>query len=350
MLILANMDQKLPSPVLDSAPLGFPWATVDPFLFCAYHNDRFPKGTEHLGPDPALLAGRNIGMDFTVKDGFRMYHGDVVPGFPSHPHRGFETVTLVRRGYCDHSDSLGAAARFGAGDAQWLTAGKGIVHSEMFPLLNREEENPLELFQIWLNLPSNKKMADPHFSIFWGQDIPKVTTEDDEGRAATVTVIAGRYGDETPPEPPPDSWAADPNHDVAIWVISIDEGRTFTLPRTKETSTRTLYFFDGDELEVSGSTLSEHRVLLLKPDEEVALTPKKGSAQLLMLQGRPIGQPVAQQGPFVMNTQAEIRQAMVDYQRTGFGGWPWPKSDPDHGPDRNRFARHIDGSVEEFPR
>lgn len=344
------MDKKLPSPVLDSAPLGFPWATVDPFLFCAYHNDDFPKGTENLGPDPALLKGRNIGMDFTVKDGFRMYHGDTVPGFPSHPHRGFETVTLVRKGYCDHSDSLGAAARFGAGDAQWLTAGKGIVHSEMFPLLSREQGNPLELFQIWLNLPSKSKMVDPHFSIFWNQTIPRVEVEDDAGRKTTVTVVAGSYGGAFGPPPPPNSWAADGDHDVAIWTISISQDQTWILPKTRETSTRTLYFFDGSALELGGETIREKRVLLMKPDEEVAITARGSSAQLLLLQGTPIGEPVAQHGPFVMNTQAEIRQAMLDYQRTEFGGWPWPKSDPDHGPDQGRFARHLDGSLEEFTR
>lgn len=279
-----------------------------------------------------------------------MYHGETVPGFPSHPHRGFETVTLVRKGYCDHADSLGAAARFGAGDAQWLTAGKGIVHSEMFPLLSREEENPLELFQIWLNLPSNGKMAEPHFSIFWSQNIPSVVAKDAQGRTTTVTVIAGTYGDASGPPPPPNSWAADPVHDVAIWTIAIDADQTWVLPKTKETSTRTLYFFDGSELELGGETIRDKKVLLMKPDEDVPITARGSSAQLLLLQGRPIGEPVAQHGPFVMNTQSEIRQAMSDYQRTGFGGWPWSKSDPDHGPNRGRFARHIDGSVEEFPR
>lgn len=133
--------------ILAVRPLGFPWETADPFLFCVHHDDAYPKGNAQFGPAESL-AGRNIGQDFAGKDGWRMYHGDVVPGFPQHPHRGFETVTIVRQGFIDHSDSLGAKARFGRGDTQWLTAGKGIVHSEMFPLLEREKANPVELFQI----------------------------------------------------------------------------------------------------------------------------------------------------------------------------------------------------------
>ena len=95
-----------------------------------------------MGP-AASLAARDIGMDFAGADGWRMYHGSIVPGFPQHPHRGFETVTFVRQGFIDHSDSLGATARFGRGDVQWLTAGKGIVHCEMFPLLDRERTEPV---------------------------------------------------------------------------------------------------------------------------------------------------------------------------------------------------------------
>src|SRR3954469_23203180 len=145
--------------ILQTVPLGAPpWPTADPFLFCVHHDDAYPAGNANLGP-AASLAGRNLGQDFEGKDGWRMYHGTTVPGFPAHPHRGFETVTIVRRGLIDHSDSLGAAARFGGGDVQWLTAGRGVVHSEMFPLTERERTNPLELFQIWLNLPAEDKMA-----------------------------------------------------------------------------------------------------------------------------------------------------------------------------------------------
>src|SRR3954451_1960573 len=182
------------SPLLETLPLGFPWVTADPFLFCVHHDDAYPAGNERLGP-AASLEGRDLGQDFEGKDGWRMYHGEVVPGFPQHPHRGFETVTIVRRGRIDHSDSLGATARFGAGDAQWLTAGKGIVHSEMFPLLNQDAPNPLELFQIWLNLPRASKFVEPHFSMFWKDAVPTYRAVDAEGRGTEVLVIAGRLAD-----------------------------------------------------------------------------------------------------------------------------------------------------------
>ena len=174
------------SPILEVAPLGFPWATLDPFLFCVHHDDAYPKGNELMGPD-ASLEGRALGQDFAGIDGWRMYHGDVVPGFPQHPHRGFETVTIARKGLIDHSDSLGATARFGRGDVQWLTAGGGIVHSEMFPLLDKSGPNPVELFQIWLNLPKADKMTDPYFTMLWADQIPRHVHRDAKGRETGVT-------------------------------------------------------------------------------------------------------------------------------------------------------------------
>ena len=190
MLFSYKFTQKTPkimtiNPILGMKPLGFPWATIDPFLFCVYHDDAYPRGNAHMGPD-ASLAGRSLGQDFERKDGWSMYHGMAVPGFPSHPHRGFETVTIVRKGLIDHSDSLGATARFGGGDVQWLTAGKGIVHSEMFPLLNQDQANPLELFQIWLNLPAKSKMVEPHFTMFWSEQIPHKLFQDADGRKTMV--------------------------------------------------------------------------------------------------------------------------------------------------------------------
>ncbi|MEO1335453.1 MAG: pirin family protein [Myxococcota bacterium] len=224
--------------------LGFPWYTRDPFLFCVHHLDAYPQGNAHLGPQGSL-AGRDIGMDFAGKDGWRMYHGRRVPGFPAHPHRGFETVTVARKGFIDHSDSLGAAARFGHGDVQWMTAGRGIVHSEMFPLLDATMPNTVELFQIWLNLPARNKMVPPHFSMLWSQTIPKATIEAANGAKSEVVVVSGRFGDIVGPPPPPNSWAATPDSDVAVWTIRMEPGASLTLPTGSSTSSRCLYFFEA---------------------------------------------------------------------------------------------------------
>ena len=329
--------------ILSTHRLGFPWETADPFLVCVHHDDAYPAGNDQLGP-AASLAGRDIGQDFAGLDGWRMYHGDVVPGFPQHPHRGFETLTIARRGYIDHSDSLGATARFGRGDAQWLTAGRGIVHSEMFPLLDPAGPNPVELFQIWINLPRASKMVEPHFSMLWGPRIPHLVTP-----GVDITVVAGRLGELTPPAPPPHSWAARPDSDVAVWTIKLAPGASFTLPAAQATSNRTLYFFAGSSLAVGDRTVPPGHGLTLRPDVPAPLE-NRGSTEVecLLLQGRPIGEPVAQYGPFVMNSAAEIQQAFVDYRRTEFGGWPWPADGPVHPRDARRFARHAGGS-EDLP-
>lgn len=334
--------------IIESAALGFPWATVDPFLFCAYHNDAYPKGNANMAPEPSLLRGRQLGMDFEVKDGFRMYHGRTVPGFPSHPHRGFETVTLVRRGYCDHSDSLGATARFGAGDAQWITTGSGIVHAEMFPLLAEDRDNPLELFQIWLNLPRANKMVPAHFKMLWHEEIPVVQAVNEQGRTSRVTVVAGEFGGRTPPSPPPHSWAAQAEADVAIWAVDLEEGATVTLPPARQGSHRALYFYDGVELSIGGDAGKSGQVLLVDPERELPLAAVGGAGRALILQGRPIGEPVVQHGPFVMNERREIQEAISDYQRTGFGGWPWPDDAPVHPRTSGRFAVHPDGRRQEM--
>ena len=316
-------------------------------MFCVYHNDKYPAGNERLGP-AASLSGRNIGQDFEGKDGWRMYHGDVVPGFPQHPHRGFETVTIMRKGYIDHSDSLGATARFGPGDVQWLTAGKGIVHSEMFPLLNAKEPNPLELFQIWLNLPAEDKFVEPHFAMLWDKDVPHVVFKDSQGRSTEVTVVAGNIGDVKAPAPPPKSWAARSDTDVAIWTIRMASGSSWTMPATNPTVNRMLYFFAGSSLQVGGRAIPLGSAIKLRPDAEAVLQNGATEGELLLLQGRPIGQPVVQYGPFVMNTRSEIHQAMADYQRTQFGGWPWPADDPVQARSAGRNARHADGRVEQL--
>lgn len=324
---------------------GLHWDTRDPFLFCAHHDDRYPPGNGRLGP-AAPLHGRRIGHDFEGLDGWRMYHGREVPGFPSHPHRGFETVTVVRRGLLDHADSMGAAARYGVGDVQWLTAGDGIQHAEMFPLVRQDGPNPVELFQIWLNLPRADKRVAPHFSMLWSERIPRRVLRDAHGGTTELTVVAGRYQDASPLAPPPSSWASKEEAEVTIWTMKMSPGARWVLPPASRGVDRRLYFHAGHSLSVGGRTVAVRYYLDLRGDAAVSLINGPSTSELLLLAGRPLREPVARYGPFVMNTQEEIREAFADYRRTRFGGWPWPSEEPVHGYQDARFARHADGRTE----
>ena len=272
-----------------------------------------------------------------------MYHGLEVPGFPQHPHRGFETVTYVRKGLIDHADSLGAAARFGSGDTQWLTAGRGIVHSEMFPLLDPSSENPLELFQIWLNLPAESKLADPHFSMLWERDVPVVVVRDAHGprhrdhrrRRRTRRVTGPR-----PHRPIPGRRVATPTSPSGTSGSS--RARSGSCPPRPAGTVRVLYVYTG-ALSIGDREVHAPTGVVVRADEPAPVTAGNDSTEVLMLQGRPIGEPVAQYGPFVMNEESEIAEAFADYRRTGFGGWPWSRDDPVHAERRGRFARHADG-------
>ncbi|WP_235296989.1 pirin family protein [Portibacter marinus] len=325
------------SSVLRVKNLSFPWQTQDPFLFCVFHKDNYPAGDENMAPK-ASLSGRNLGNDFEIKDGWRMYHGTRIPGFPAHPHRGFETVTVVQEGLIDHSDSLGAAGRFGNGDVQWMTAGKGVQHCEMFPMLNQDSGNPTDFFQIWLNLPAKDKLVEPHFAMLWNHEIPIV-----QENGSSIRIIAGNYNGVQAPAPAPNSWAADRQNDVQIWTINIEAGKQFTIPATETKVNRSLYFFEGDKIEVEGREYSTNKVLELDGDLSTTIQNGAKNARLLFLQGKPIGEPVAQYGPFVMNSQKEIMDAMQEYQETEFGGWPWSSMDNVHAREKGRFALYPDG-------
>ena len=332
-------------PIISVNNLGFPWETKDPFLFCVHHEDFYPKGNDDLGPVDNL-SGRSLGSDFIVKDGYRMYHGQKVPGFPAHPHRGFETVTIVRKGLVDHSDSMGASGRFGNGDVQWMTAGKGLQHSEMFPLLNKSAENPFELFQIWINLPRKNKFVAPHFKMLWSENLAVETFEDKQGRKSEITIVTGNISKEGP-TPPPNSWAADEHNNVGIWNIKMDANAELTLPTGSLKLNRNLYFFKGTEITIEDQSIPVYKGIEL--NASILTTIKNGNkpAHLLLLQGKPIGETVVKYGPFVMNSDKEVQQALIDFQNTQFGGWPWPNRDQVHDENKGRFAKHADGRIED---
>jgi quercetin 2,3-dioxygenase len=348
--LASHNNQKQPkkdmNPIKSIKALGFQWETQDPFLFCVHHEDKFPKGNDKMGPDASNFKGRHMGEDFIIKDGFRMYHGKTVPGFPGHPHRGFETITVVRQGLVDHADSLGAAGRYGDGDVQWMTAGKGVQHSEMFPLLHKDKENPMELFQIWLNLPKKSKMVEPHFKMLWKDVIPNYEHKNSTNKKTKVEVIAGKLGQYKAPEPPPNSWAADPKNEVAVWNIKMEAGASWILPKASAGINRTIYFYEGNNLTLSGQSISKYSAVEVNSEFDIPLKAGTNPVSILVLQGRPINEQVIQYGPFVMNTKEEINQAFEDYHKTQFGGWPWPKYDQVHDRSKGRFAKHADGKLE----
>lgn len=325
--------------------IGFQWGMDSPFLACMHHRDQFPAGNEAQGP-AVSLEGRNIGNDFSGKDGFNMYHGEKVPGFPVHPHRGFETVTVVLEGLVDHFDSKGAEGRYGNGDVQWLTTGAGCQHVEMFPLVHQDKGNPLELFQIWLNLPAESKFADPDYKMFWAEEIPVIKHTNEKGKTATIRLIAGKQEDKKSLEPTKNSWAAREENHVGIQLVELEPEAEFSIDAGSKTLNRNLYFYKGDSsITIDGETISSSSRIRLSGEEKITVVNGDKTSYLLLLEGEPIHEPVVQYGPFVMNSQQEIREAYEDYQNTQFGGWPWPEDEPVHERKMGRFARYPDGSV-----
>jgi hypothetical protein len=159
-----------------------------------------------------------------------------------------------------------------------------------------------------------------------------------------LEVLAGELGDMKAPTPPPHSWAADKSNRVAIYNLRMGANSQFTLPATDEGINRTLFLYEGHDFTINDHRVKHYHGVEVDPTVELKLSAQK-EAKVLVLQGRPIDEPVVQHGPFVMNTKDEIRQAFVDYQNTQFGGWPWNDMGPVHGTS-GRFAKHADGRME----
>jgi len=322
--------------------LNFQWPTQDPFLFCVHHLDHYPPGNSTQGLDSKYLKGRNIGQDFEPKDGFRLYHGEEIPGFPVHPHRGFETITIVRNGFADHADSLGASGRYGEGDVQWMTAGSGVQHSEMFPLLHSDKENTLELFQIWLNLPKSHKMVPADFKMLWAENIPKIKKDP----LVEISLIHGEIQGESFREAPSNSWAKNPANEVNILLVKIMKGGHFKFNKSQNPTHRSLYFFIGNEMRLNDELIKGKSGLFLDSSLDLDIFAEFHEVEFLILEARPINEPMAQHGPFVMNSKEEILQTIREYQVTQFGGWKWARPDMSHGPGTERFAKYPDGHME----
>ena len=227
--------------------------------------------------------------------------GDYIAGFPSHPHRGFETVTYMLDGRMRHKDNHGNEGLMMPGSVQWMTAGRGIVHSEM----PEQEEGLMRGFQLWVNLPAKDKMGQPRYQEFSAGHIPEVTPS----AGVAVKVIAGRAGGVAGPVQQP---ATDPLY----LDIRLDAGANFE-QAIASVHNAFAYVYEG-EVAVGAELVGKGELAVLGAGDGIAFTGKAARSRLILVAGKPIGEPVARYGPFVMNTQAEIMQAVQDFQAGRF--------------------------------
>ena len=254
-----------------------------------------------LGLFNQRLADPFLMLDELVSDDEKDYMG----GFPPHPHRGMETLTYLRKGALHHKDHLGNRGEIRSGGAQWMSAGKGIIHSEMPEL----DGGGLHGFQLWINLPAKEKMSDPKYRDVPSSEIPAIQLDN----GGLINVIAGQWNIEGKKVTGPlDSLAADARY----LDITLPAGESLTLPI--EAELRPVAYVYKGELE-SGQTVQPKSLLIYSIEgDELTLTAKTDS-KLLLLCGKPILEPVAHYGPFVMNTAEEIEQAIQDYNSGNFG-------------------------------
>ena len=241
--------------------------------------------------DPFLMLDEFSSFDAT----------DYLAGFPSHPHRGFETVTYMLDGHMLHEDHLGNRGDLRSGDVQWMTAGRGIIHSEM----PQQQEGRMRGFQLWINLPGAEKMKPPSYRDIPAAAIPIVRLSD----GASVSVIAGELqADGTTISGPIAGLSTQP----LFLDVRLPAGTRFT-QRLPETHAAFVYVFEG-QITVAGTPLEQGQGAVLVDGDACVLEGGAQGGRGLLLAGRPIGEPVVQYGPFVMNTAAEINQALADYQ------------------------------------
>ena len=248
---------------------------------------------------PFLLLDHAGPADFTPTDKRR--------GVGQHPHRGFETVTIVYKGEVEHRDSTGAGGTIGPGDVQWMTAAKGILHEEFHSEAFARSGGALEMVQLWVNLPAKDKMTDAGYQTILDGDIPALPLADNAG---SLRLIAGEFGGAKGP--------ARTFMPIDVWDVRLNAGKAVTLDLHAGRNTA-LVVLKGT-VQVNGLELvREGQLALFERDGDQLALESNNDAMFLLLSGEPIDEPIVGHGPFVMNTEQEIHQAFADFQSGQFG-------------------------------
>ena len=269
--------------------------------------DGFPVRTV-FGYDNAEAVSPFLLLDYAGP--FHFPPADKRRGVGEHPHRGFETVTILYSGEVEHRDSAGGGGKIGPGDVQWMTAGSGVVHEEMHSEAYTESGGPFEAIQLWVNLPARLKMTPPKYQTLTAGQIPEVPLAGDAGR---LRVIAGDYDGAKGP--------AETFTPINLFDVRLKAGRGALL--TMKPGQNASVFVLKGKIRINGGTQVEDAQLVLfdRKGESVRID-AESDATLLILSGEPIDEPVFGYGPFVMNTEAEIRKAIADYQSGRMGHLP----------------------------
>lgn len=313
------------SAIIENNEFTFRENPRDPWVGKFHHIDYYPEGDGIEQVKKEDMEGHTPGKDLDHDLDFRLYYGDRRPGFPVHSHRGFETVSIVLDGWVDHHDSHGDHGRYSAGDVQWMTAGNGIRHTEMFPLVNIDKSNRTELFQLWLSLPSWNKLVDCDYKMFWREDIPVV-----EKDGVKVKVITGNFNGEEGPKATESSWAYDERSHFRILLLDLAPNSEVAINGVSSTLNRNLYPYEGEYVFIDEDKVEGKRSLKLKGDADFVIRTEDSPSRLLLLEAEPLNEPIINDGPMIMNTMEEVLQGYRDYWENQYGGWSWDERDPLH--------------------
>lgn len=327
-----------PSKPFKKSGLGMHWDTEDPFIFVSHHEDDYPPGNRQQAPPLREISGRNLGRDYQLKLGFRMYHGKVVPGFPMHTHWGYETLTVPEIGYIDHFDTERIEGRFGFGDVQWVSASSKYEHCEMYPLADQENRNPNDITQIMINLPLEMKNRGNQVTTVWKNDVPTA-----HGDGWDAEVFCGDFGSASSESPNEISYAKRANG-VRIVRITMSPRSKVTIDAAAEGATRNLYFISGKDAKVLGEAVEYYNRLKLSNTEEIDIVNGEERSVFWLLEGRPIGQRMASFGPVTLEDLKEVRKGLDEIRRNEFLEWPWDVIDKAQPLGTQRFIRYPDGT------